>query len=100
VLERAVILGQHKQLDLKTALGAEGLRKFSSAPSKPRATESEEAPIEPLEVIITQHIQRALAKTGGRVDGPGGAAVLLGLNTSTLRGKFRKHGIDPADFKH
>ncbi|GAB3278990.1 hypothetical protein GCM10027297_16310 [Parahaliea aestuarii] len=99
VLERAVILGQNREMDLKTSLGAEGLRKFASATTKPRAKDSEKDPIEPLDVIITQHIQRALARAGGRVDGPAGAAVLLGLNTSTLRGKLRKYGIEPADFK-
>jgi transcriptional regulator with GAF, ATPase, and Fis domain len=99
VLERAVILGQQKELDLKTALGAEGLRKFSSSPSKALSSEAGEVLIQPLETIIKEHIELALAKTGGRVDGPRGAANLLGLNTSTLRGKLRKHGIDPSNFK-
>jgi transcriptional regulator with GAF, ATPase, and Fis domain len=99
VLERAVILGQQKELDLKTALGGEGLRKFSSSPSKTLSIETEEVVIQPLETVVKEHIKLALAKTGGRVDGPRGAANLLGLNTSTLRGKLRKHGIDPSNFK-
>lgn len=100
VLERAVILGQHKELDLKTALGVEGLRKYSStALSKTSAANVEDDRIEPLDSIIKEHLQRALVKTGGQVDGRRGAATLLGLNTSTLRGKLRKFGIDPTSFK-
>lgn len=99
VLERAVILGQHRELDVKTALGVEGIRKYSASPSRMRSTASEEEVIEPLEVTIRAHIRRALARTGGLVDGPRGAAQLLGLKTSTLRGKLRKLGIDPAQFR-
>lgn len=55
--------------------------------------------IEPLDVVIKVHIERALAKSGACVDGARGAATLLGLNTGTLRGKLRKHGIDPLQFR-
>jgi transcriptional regulator with GAF, ATPase, and Fis domain len=99
VLERAVILGKNKGLDIETALGTQSLRKFSSAPTPPKTKASEQEPITPLDAVIRQHIERALTHSQGRVDGPQGAALLLGLNTSTLRGKLRKYDIDPKDFK-
>jgi transcriptional regulator with GAF, ATPase, and Fis domain len=34
-----------------------------------------------------------LAQTGWRIEGERGAAALLGLNPSTLRGRIRKLGI-------
>ncbi len=38
-------------------------------------------------------IERALAACGGRVYGPGGAAMLLALKPTTLQGKMRKYGV-------
>lgn len=43
--------------------------------------------------MIINHIKEALKLSGGRIEGAGGAADLLGLNPSTLRGKMRKYGI-------
>jgi transcriptional regulator with GAF, ATPase, and Fis domain len=39
------------------------------------------------------HILRVLQKTGWRIEGNNGAALLLGLNPSTLRARMRKYGI-------
>ncbi|AMV73749.1 sigma-54-dependent transcriptional response regulator [Desulfuromonas sp. DDH964] len=39
------------------------------------------------------HILQVLHKTNWRVEGKNGAAVLLGLNPSTLRARMRKYGI-------
>lgn len=47
-------------------------------------------PIETLDTVISSHLKRALAATGGRIEGPGGAAALLGLNASTLRHRLRR----------
>jgi len=38
-------------------------------------------------------IRQALRKTGWRIEGASGAAVILGLNPSTLRFRMRKYGI-------
>jgi len=46
--------------------------------------------LKPLEEIERDHIVRALTETGGKIEGPGGAAALLGLNPSTLRGRMSK----------
>ena len=39
------------------------------------------------------YILQVLQKTGWRIEGENGAAVILGLNPSTLRGRMRKYGI-------
>ncbi len=39
------------------------------------------------------HIERALRRAGGVVEGPRGAAHMLGLHPSTLRHRMRKHGV-------
>ena len=43
--------------------------------------------------IERDHILQALGKTGWKVEGKKGAAAMLGLNPSTLRGRMRKDGI-------
>jgi len=45
-------------------------------------------------------IETALAKTGGRVSGPAGAAAALSIPASTLESKIRSLGIDKFRFKH
>jgi hypothetical protein len=41
-----------------------------------------------------RHIEAALARTRGRIEGPGGAAALLDINPHTLRARMRKLGLD------
>ena len=62
--------------------------------NRKRAAETpiEEGPYR-LDDVIIAHINRVLAKTGGKVHGPDGAAGLLGINSSTLRNKMNKLGI-------
>jgi transcriptional regulator with GAF, ATPase, and Fis domain len=48
----------------------------------------------PLDQAIRRHIEAALARTRGRIEGARGAAVLLGINPYTLRSKMRKLAID------
>ncbi len=100
VLERAVILGHGQELDLDTALGVQLAKpQRPLANGLPAAAEDPSAPLEPLDKMVAQHLTRALAATRGRIDGPQGAAHLLGLNPSTLRAKLRKHGIDSARYR-
>ena len=47
-----------------------------------------------LDAEIYRHIRRVLSKTKGKVNGPDGAAALLGINPSTLRNRMKKLGID------
>lgn len=46
-----------------------------------------------LEEVQRQHVERVLARCGGRIYGPGGAAQLLGLKPSTLQSRMKKLGI-------
>ncbi len=46
-----------------------------------------------LEEVERRHILMILQKTRGLIEGPKGAAGILGLNPSTLRGRIKKLGI-------
>jgi hypothetical protein len=42
---------------------------------------------------MARHIEEALTRTGGRIEGPDGAAARLAINPHTLRSRMRKLGI-------
>ena len=46
-----------------------------------------------LDQVIRTHMIQMLQMTDGKINGPDGAALLLGLNPSTLRHRLRKLGI-------
>ncbi len=46
-----------------------------------------------LDEISAQHIRQALETAGGKINGPGGAAQILGLHPNTLRNRMKKQGI-------
>jgi len=48
---------------------------------------------------MAHHIELALERTSGRVEGPHGAAALLGINPHTLRARMRRLGIDWSRFR-
>lgn len=80
VIERAVITSQGSVLQV--------LDRFDAF-RKPE----EEQDLKPLGDLERDHIVQMLQKTGWRIEGPKGAALLLGLNPSTLRARMRKYGI-------
>ncbi|NKF21688.1 sigma-54-dependent Fis family transcriptional regulator [Solimonas sp. C16B3] len=94
VIERAVILGQGVSLDLETALGVAR----PTAPAKRQLGEATPA-LSTLAEAVAAHLCRALATSGGRIDGPDGAARLLDVNPSTLRATLRRHDVDPRRFR-
>ncbi|HET8932132.1 MAG TPA: sigma-54-dependent Fis family transcriptional regulator [Polyangiales bacterium] len=82
-----------------TANGASpGLRESTSNGSNGHAAETSEE-LRPLGAAMVSHIERALQATHGRIEGPFGAAKLLGINPHTLRARMRKLGIDWARFR-
>lgn len=100
VLERAVILGHGQELDLDTALGVQLVKSQRTADAEPAgAADYSAAAVEPLDKVVAHHLSRALVATRGRIDGPQGAARLLGLNPSTLRAKLRKYRIDSTRYR-
>ena len=46
-----------------------------------------------LQELEREHVLRVLEQTKWRIEGPKGAAVILGVNPSTLRSRIRKYGI-------
>jgi transcriptional regulator with GAF, ATPase, and Fis domain len=106
VIERAAILGGGTRLDVPRALGA-GLGGATPASAglgaagpdlSPPAAAAPQRPLASLDAAMATHIQTALARTGGRIEGPEGAAVLLAINPHTLRSRMRKLGIDRRRF--
>jgi formate hydrogenlyase transcriptional activator len=79
VLERAVILTTGRALD------ADLLATPTTAP--------EDAPLPSLDAIESHHFLAVLRQTNWVIDGPRGAAQILGLHPNTLRSRLKKLGI-------
>jgi formate hydrogenlyase transcriptional activator len=47
-----------------------------------------------LEEVVRHHILQVLQETGGLIEGPNGAARILKVNPSTLRGRMKRLGIN------
>ena len=58
-----------------------------------QTTVSDHTSLKTLEQIEIEHITQALRQCGGRINGAGGAAEILGLPASTLNSKLKKLGI-------
>ncbi|HSR13592.1 MAG TPA: sigma 54-interacting transcriptional regulator, partial [Thermodesulfobacteriota bacterium] len=84
-VERALILSGGKPLDF----GDVGEKTMAQAAKMGPSRDASLA----LDDVISRHILRVLAMTGGQVGGRNGAARLLKLNPSTFRQKMRKLGI-------
>ncbi len=100
VIDRAAILGDGKTLEIATALGT------TAAPARSPAASAAVSGLRPatsqivtLDAAMQQHIELALTATRGRIEGPNGAAKLLGINPHTLRARMRKLGVDWSHFR-
>jgi transcriptional regulator with GAF, ATPase, and Fis domain len=82
VIARAVITSQGLELQV--------LDRFESPPKDAEEEAEAECTLAERE---RAYILKVLLKTHWRVDGKDGAARLLGMNPSTLRGRMRHHGI-------
>ena len=98
VIERATILGGGQWLDIRGAMGTK-LHAAAAAASQPVAPAQGGSPIQTLDQAMAAHIERALEQTNGRVEGPFGAARLLGINPNTLRARMRKLGVEWGRFR-
>ncbi len=83
VIERALVVTPGSMLQLFAPLTMPGSDRSSLR----------NVPLKTLSEMEKEHILRALRETSWNISGKGGAAELLGLNSSTLRGRMRKHGI-------
>jgi DNA-binding NtrC family response regulator len=91
VLERATILTHDLLIDVAAVRApAPG---FTPVVAPPAVELVREHPFPTLEALERRHIEHALARCGGRVHGPGGAAGLLSINPSTLRSRMQKLGV-------
>jgi transcriptional regulator with GAF, ATPase, and Fis domain len=98
VIERAAILGDGKRLEVATSLGAHPPHR-PAAPGPAVADRGTAPPFPTLDAAMAAHIEAALRRTRGRVEGPEGAAVLLEINPHTLRSRMRKLGVNWREFR-
>ena len=96
-MDRAVLIGQGRELNVAAALGQGAPAPASAARASGEPTVA--ATIEPLDVVTRRHIEAALRHTSGRVDGPHGAARVLRINPHTLRARMRKLKVDWRGFR-
>ena len=89
VIERAVINTQGDTLQLENSLDA--IHTEDVAPP--------DLSIKSLKEIEREHILLALRKTNWKIHGEDGAATLLDINPSTLRGRMRKQEIRRPPYK-
>ena len=100
VIDRAAILGDGQSLEVAKALGLlERPAPTHSSDPENATPESAHRPFVSLDTAIRLHIEAALKKTKGRVDGPYGAAKLLDINPHTLRARMRKLGVPWQEFR-
>jgi formate hydrogenlyase transcriptional activator len=91
VVERAAILARSQVLTLQAdVLGEETAER---AGGRGRDDEQEEQQERTLEAVERAHILRVLQETGGVVEGPRGAARVLGIHPATLRSRMKKLGV-------
>lgn len=89
VLERSVIISDGPELQLAEGIGASAM----SAAQNTATSEPNSQQVHDLAEVERMHVCRLLHETGWRIEGPRGAARLLGLNPSTLRTRMKKLGI-------
>lgn len=81
VIERAIITSHGSELQI--------LDRFDTF----RDPVGREHEVHALADLERDHILNTLQKTGWRIEGEKGAAIILGLNPSTLRARMRKYGL-------
>ncbi len=96
VIERAAILGGGSKLEIAGALGVSEPLPARLQPPPPAfpSPGTRRSSFLTLDEAMKQHIESALELTKGRVEGHAGAARLLGVHPSTLRGRMRRLKVD------
>jgi DNA-binding NtrC family response regulator len=101
-IERAAVLTTGNELavdwDLGPPLSTSSTSESASAPASPLRAGREQRESQSLEAIQREHIIAMLRKSYGVVEGPNGAAQLLGMNPSTVRFRMKKLGISKTDY--
>ncbi|MBI5440027.1 MAG: sigma 54-interacting transcriptional regulator [Deltaproteobacteria bacterium] len=98
VIERAAILGDGRRLEVGAALGVTAQTPVGPKPEPPGpAGGGTDFPS--LDGAMRAHIELALVRTRGRIEGAQGAAALLQMNPHTLRARMRRLRIDWSRYK-
>jgi transcriptional regulator with GAF, ATPase, and Fis domain len=84
IIERAVILAAGPVLEIDPEILA-------------ATTPTSASPAGSLAAVEQDHIRRVLEQTRGVIEGPSGAARILGLHPNTLRSRMKKLGIGRLD---
>jgi formate hydrogenlyase transcriptional activator len=87
LMERSVILSEGRVLRVPV-----------SELRSPTLPEEPELPNQKLDHAERQHIVRVLRETRGKISGPHGAAIRLGLKRTTLQSKMQRLGITRQDY--
>ncbi|MEO8549908.1 MAG: sigma-54 dependent transcriptional regulator [Kofleriaceae bacterium] len=90
VIDRAAILGGGIRLEVARALGGGSDLPVLADPVDHFPT---------LDDAIREHIERALVRSRGKIEGATGAAKLLGLHANTLRSRMEKLGVQWERFR-
>jgi transcriptional regulator with GAF, ATPase, and Fis domain len=93
LVERELILHRGGQLFFGSVIPARGQR---AEPAPAAGTPVDAAPLR-LDEVMALHIGKVLKISNGKINGPGGAAELLGVEPNTLRARMDKLGIK---FRH
>jgi formate hydrogenlyase transcriptional activator len=100
VIERATVLCPGPLLELDEALlpvatPGQARDPAGSAPrgAEHRVASRSTAPTATLHEVERRHIEAVLRETRGQIEGPEGAATILGLHPNTLRSRMQKLGI-------
>ncbi len=96
VIDRAAILGDGRGLEIGKALGFHtgAVPLKASAVPKPIVHAEASGQFQTLDAAMARHIEAALRQTNARIEGPHGAARLLGINPHTLRARMRRLRIN------
>jgi transcriptional regulator with GAF, ATPase, and Fis domain len=102
VMERAAILGEGDTLEVARAIGVASTPRPVPVPARPKHVDGESqenAELVTLDAAMARYIERALLRSHGRIEGPHGAARILGINPHTLRARMRKLGVNWSRFR-
>ncbi len=101
VMDRAAILGDGRELAIDKALGLGSQVHAPILIQHERQSKSVELDSSEwsLEAVTKRHIELALKKSHGKIEGRGGAAHLLEINPHTLRARMRKLKITWRNFR-
>ncbi len=100
VIDRAVILGNGKRLEIARALGLSSNERYTAPENSIEKTPLANNTFLPLDEYIRRYIIQVLEHTKGKIEGKGGCAEILNIHPNTLRAKMRKLNINWRSIKN